>query len=181
MIGDVPVYVAREQVQYYGPDGRLVTESLRDYTRIVINRRFTSLDDFLTTWSAAEKKQAVITELEAQGVFFDELATELGKELDPFDLILHIAFGQKPLTRRERAQNVKKRNVFSKYGGTARQVLEALLDKYADAGIVDIEQGEVLKLSPLDRLGSPVELIQSFGGRPQYLQALAELERSLYQ
>ena len=181
VIGDVPVYVAREQVQYYGPDGRLVTESLRDYTRIVINRRFTSLDDFLTTWSAAEKKQAVITELEAQGVFFDELATELGKELDPFDLILHIAFGQKPLTRRERAQNVKKRNVFGKYGGTARQVLEALLDKYADAGIVDIEQGEVLKLSPLDRLGSPVELIQSFGGRPQYLQALAELERSLYQ
>ena len=181
VIGDVPVYVAREQVQYYGPDGRLVTESLRDYTRIVISRRFTSLDDFLTTWSAAEKKQAVIAELEAQGVFFDELATELGKDLDPFDLILHIAFGQKPLTRRERAQNVKKRNVFGKYGGTARQVLEALLDKYADAGIVDIEQGEVLKLSPLDRLGSPVELIQSFGGRPQYLQALAELERSLYQ
>ena len=181
VIGDVPVYVAREQVQYYGADGRLVTESLRDYTRIVISRRFTSLDDFLTTWSAAEKKQAVISELEAQGVFFDELAAELGKELDPFDLILHIAFGQKPLTRRERAQNVKKRNVFGKYGGTARQVLEALLDKYADAGIVDIEQGEVLKLSPLDRLGSPVELIQSFGGRPQYLQALAELERSLYQ
>ena len=114
-------------------------------------------------------------------VRFDDLAPELGKDLDPFDLILHIAFGQKPLTRRERAQNVKKRNVFGKYGGTARQVLEALLDKYADAGIVDIEQGEVLKLSPLDRLGSPVELIQSFGGRPQYLQALAELERSLYQ
>jgi type I restriction enzyme R subunit len=181
VIGDVPVYVAREQVQYYGADGRLVTESLRDYTRIVISRRFTSLDDFLTTWSAADKKQAVIAELEAQGVFFDELATELGKELDPFDLILHIAFGQKPLTRRERAQNVKKRNVFGKYGGTARQVLDALLDKYADAGIVDIEQGEVLKLAPLDQIGSPVELIQSFGGRPQYLQALAELERSLYQ
>jgi type I restriction enzyme R subunit len=181
VIGDVPVYVAREQVQYYGVDGKLVTESLRDYTRIVIGRRFTSLDDFLRTWSAAEKKQAVIAELEAQGVFFDELAQELGKDLDPFDLILHIAFGQKPLTRGERAMNVKKRNVFGKYGDTARKVLDALLDKYADAGIIDIEQGEVLRLSPLDRLGSPVELIQSFGGRLQYLQALAELERSLYQ
>ena len=181
VIGDVPVYVAREQVQYYGTDGKLVTESLRDYTRIVITRRFTSLDDFLQTWSAAEKKQAVIAELEAQGVFFDELAAEIGKDLDPFDLVLHIAFGQKPLTRRERALNVTKRNVFGKYAGTARQVLEALLDKYADEGIANIEQGEVLRLSPLDRLGSPVELIQSFGGRPQYLQALAELERSLYQ
>ena len=181
VIGDVPVYVAREQVQYYGPDGKLVTESLRDYTRIVVTRRFTGLDDFLQTWTAAEKKQAVIAELEAQGVFFDELAAEVGKDLDPFDLILHIAFGQKPLTRRERAQAVKKRDIFGKYGDTARKVLEALLDKYADAGIVDIEQGEVLKLSPLDRLGSPVELIQSFGGRPQYRQALAELERSLYQ
>ncbi|MBI5786431.1 MAG: DEAD/DEAH box helicase family protein [Rhodocyclales bacterium] len=181
VIGDVPVYVAREQVQYYGTDGKLVTESLRDYTRIVVGRRFTGLEDFLQTWSNAEKKQAVIAELEAQGVFFDELAAEVGKELDPFDLILHIAFGQKPLTRRERALNVKKRNVFGKYGDTARKVLEALLDKYADEGIANIEQGEVLRLSPLDRLGSPVELIQSFGGRPQYLAALAELERSLYQ
>jgi len=181
VIGDVPVYVAREQVQYYGADGKLVTESLRDYTRIVISRRFTGLDDFLQTWTAAERKQAVIAELEAQGVFFDELAAEVGKDLDPFDLILHIAFGQKPLTRRERAQALRKRNVFGKYGDTARQVLDALLDKYADQGIANIEQGEVLKLSPINQLGSPVELIQSFGGKPQYQQALTELERSLYQ
>lgn len=181
VIGDVPVYVAREQVQYYGVDGKLVTESLRDYTRIVISRRFTSLDDFLQTWTSAEKKQAVITELESQGVFFDELAAEVGKELDPFDLVLHIAFGQKPLTRRERALAVKKRNVFGKYGDTARKVLDALLDKYADEGIANIEQGEVLKLAPINQLGSPVELIQSFGGKPQYQQALTELERSLYQ
>jgi len=181
VIADVPVYVARQEVQYYGPDGKLVTESLRDYTRIVVGRRYTSLDAFLQAWNDADKKQAVIEELEAQGVFFDELAKETGRDLDPFDLVLHVAYGQKPLTRRERAEQVKKRDYFGKYGATARQVLEALLDKYADEGIANIEQAEVLRLSPLDRLGSPVELIQAFGGKAQYQQALRELERSLYQ
>lgn len=123
----------------------------------------------------------IIEELEEHGVLFDELAREVGKELDPFDLICHIAFGQKPLTRRERAERVKKRDVFGKYSDTARKVLQALLDKYADAGIENIEQPEVLKLTPLDQLGSPVEIIGAFGGRAQYQAALRELERALYQ
>jgi type I restriction enzyme R subunit len=181
VIDDVPVYVVNERVQYYGNDGKLITESLRDFTRIQINKRFTSLDNFLQTWNDADKKVAIIAELEEQGIFFDELAKETGKDVDPFDLICHIAFGQKPLTRRERANQVKKRDYFTKYGGTARKVLELLLDKYADEGIGNIEQMEVLRVAPLDQFGSPVEIIQAFGGKPQYQVALRELERSLYQ
>lgn len=181
VIDDVPVYVVNERIQYYGNDGKLITESLKDFTRIQINKRFTSLDNFLQTWNDADKKAAIIAELEEQGVFFDELAKETGKDIDPFDLICHIAFGQKPLTRRERAENVKKRDYFGKYGGTARKVLEVLLDKYADEGIGNIEQMEVLRVAPLDQFGSPVEIIQVFGGKPQYQAALRELERSLYQ
>jgi type I restriction enzyme R subunit len=181
VIDDVPVYVVNERIQYYGNDGKLITESLKDFTRIQINKRFTSLDNFLQTWNDADKKAAIIAELEEQGIFFDELAKETGKDVDPFDLICHIAFGQKPLTRRERADNVKKRDYFGKYGGTARKVLEVLLDKYADEGIGNIEQMEVLRVAPLDQFGSPVEIIQVFGGKPQYQAALRELERSLYQ
>lgn len=181
VIDDVPVYVVNERVQYYGNDGKLITESLKDFTRIQINKRFISLDNFLQTWNDADKKAAIIAELEEQGIFFDELAKETGKDVDPFDLICHIAFGQKPLTRRERANQVKKRDYFAKYGGTARKVLELLLDKYADEGIGNIEQMEVLRVAPLDQFGSPVEIIQAFGGKPQYQAALRELERSLYQ
>ncbi|OJB33243.1 restriction endonuclease [Burkholderia ubonensis] len=181
VVDEVPVYVVNERVQYLGPDGKLITESLRDFTRIQIGKRFVSLDAFLQAWSEADRKQAIIEELEEHGILFDELAREVGKGLDPFDLICHIAFGQKPLTRRERAERVKKRDVFGKYSDTARKVLQALLDKYADAGIENIEQPEVLKLTPLDQLGSPVEIISAFGGRAQYQAALRELEHALYQ
>jgi type I restriction enzyme R subunit len=181
VIDEVPVYVANERVQYLGPDGKLITESLRDFTRIQIGKRFVSLDAFLQAWNDADKKQAIVAELEEQGILFDELANEAGKDLDPFDLVCHIAFGQKPLTRRERAENVRKRDYFGKYGDTARQVLQALLEKYADEGIENIERTEVLRLAPLDQLGSPVELVQAFGGRPQYQAAIRELERALYQ
>ncbi|VWB81514.1 EcoEI R domain-containing protein [Burkholderia lata] len=181
VVDEVPVYVVNERVQYLGPDGKLITESLRDFTRIQIGKRFVSLDAFLQAWSEADRKQAIISELEEHGILFDELAREVGKELDPFDLICHIAFGQKPLTRRERAERVKKRDAFGKYSDTARKVLQALLDKYADDGIENIEQPEVLKLTPLDQLGSPVEIISAFGGRAQYQAALRELERALYQ
>lgn len=181
VIDGVPVSVVNERVQYLGPDGKLITESLRDFTRIQIGKRFVSLDAFLQAWNDADKKHAIVAELEEQGVLFDELAKEAGKDLDPFDLVCHIAFGQKPLTRRERAENVRKRDYFAKYGGTARHVLQALLEKYADEGIENIERPEVLRLAPLDQLGSPVELVQAFGGRSQYQAAIRELERSLYQ
>ncbi|MFL9977339.1 EcoAI/FtnUII family type I restriction enzme subunit R [Paraburkholderia graminis] len=181
LINDVPVYVANERVQFMGPDGKLITESLKDYTRIQLTKRFVSLDAFLQTWTDADKKQAIVETLETQGVFFDELAKETGKDLDPFDLVCHIAFGQKPLTRRERADNVKKKNYFAQYGDTARKVLDMLLDKYADEGIANIEQTEVLRTPDFAPLGSPVELIMSFGGKPQYQAALRKLELALYQ
>jgi type I restriction enzyme R subunit len=178
--GSVNVAVARERVQFLDADGRLVTESLRDYTRINLARAYDSLDAFLQAWNAAERKAVLIDELEQRGVFLEALADEVGKDLDTFDLLLHVAYDQPPLTRRERAQRVKKRNVFTQYGPVARQVLEALLDKYADEGITTIESDAVLRLQPLAGLGSPVELVRAFGGRPQYLQALRALGQAIY-
>jgi type I restriction enzyme R subunit len=180
-VNDVPVFVLNERVQYYGPDGKLITESLRDYTKKSVLRAFASLDDFLARWKEAEKKQAIIDELQEKGIFFEALAEEVGKELDPFDLICHVVFGQKPLTRKERAGNVRKQNYFTEYGETARTVLDALLDKYADEGIRNVEHMDVLKITPFDRFGSPVEIIKSFGGKEKYTAALRELESHLYE
>ena len=177
---NVTVAVARERVQYLNADGKLITESLRDYTRINLLKKYDSLDQFLQTWQQADRKAALLAELESEGVLLDALAAEVDKDLDPFDLLLHVAYDQPPLTRRERAQRVKKRNVFTQYGPVARKVLDALLDKYADEGIATIESNEVFKLQPFTDLGSPVELVRSFGGRPQYLSALQTLERELY-
>lgn len=177
---NITVAVARERVQYLNAEGKLITESLRDYTRINVRKQYDSLDQFLQAWQQADRKAALLQELEAQGVLLDALADEVGKDLDPFDLLLHVAYDQPPLTRRERARSVKKRNVFTQYGPVARKVLEALLDKYADEGIVTIESNEVFKIQPFTDLGSPSELVRSFGGRPQYLSALQTLERELY-
>lgn len=180
VVDDVAVQVVSERVQYYDNDGKLITESLKDYTRKAILGEFASLDAFLQRWTTAEQKQAVLTELEQQGVFFNELAEQVGKDLDPFDLVCHVAFDQPPLTRRERADNVKKRNYFAKYGEQARAVLEALLDKYADEGIGTIETVNVLKVQPLDKFGTPIEIVRLFGGKDQYEKALRELESALY-
>lgn len=180
VVNDVPVYVVAERVQYYGADGRLITESLRDYTRTAVRRQFASLDAFLTRWGKAEQKHAIIAELEEQGVLLHELAEQVGKEFDPFDLVAHVAFDQPPLTRRERAEQVRKRDYFARYGEQARAVLDTLLEKYADAGIEPIESVEVLKVQPFDRLGSPMELITRFGGKAAYLEAVRELREQLY-
>ena len=179
-VHDVPVDVVAERVQYYGKDGKLITESLNDYTRKAVNRNFASLNDFLRKWTSADRKQAIVEELENEGILLEALAEEVGQDFDPFDLIAHVAFGQKPLTRRERAENVKKRNYFVKYGEKARAVLEALLDKYADEGLTNLEDPKVLKVQPFDKYGTPVEIIQSFGGREQYFQAVKDLEQQLY-
>lgn len=181
---NVTVTVARERVQYLNAQGKLITESLRDYTRINLLKKYDSLDQFLQAWQQADRKAALLQELEAQGVLLDALADEVAHmgmvDLDPFDLLLHVAYDQPPLTRSERARRVQKRNVFTQYGPVARKVLEALLDKYADEGIATIESNEVFKLQPFTDLGSPVELVRSFGGRPQYLSALQTLQRELY-
>jgi type I restriction enzyme, R subunit len=160
--------------------GKLVTESLRDFTKKALRKRFASLDDFLKRWKAAERKQAVLDELAAEGLPLDPVAEEVGKDLDPFDLICHVAFDRKPLTRRERAENVKKRDVFTKYGPQARAVLDALLAKYADEGVLNLDDTNVLKIPPLNTLGTPVQLIKAFGGKDG-LQAVHELQSAIYQ
>jgi len=171
-------------VQYLSADGKLITESLRDYTRINLAKQYDSLDKFLQAWNDADRKAALVEELERQGVLIEALAEEVANtglnDLDPFDLLLHVAYNMPPLTRRERANRVKKRNAFTQYGPVARKVIDALIDKYADEGIATIESNEVLKVQPFTDLGSPVELIKSFGGRSQYLGALQTLERELY-
>lgn len=179
-VHDVPVYVVSERVQYYGKDGKLITESLRDYTRKTLKKEFASLDDFLRRWDSASKKQAIIQELEELGVLFEPLADEVGKDFGPFDLICHVAYGQPPLTRKERAENVKKRNYFAKYEEKARLVLESLLDKYADEGVENMEDINVLKLQPINEHGTPIEIIKSFGGKEKYFEALKELEDQIY-
>ncbi len=177
----VEVTVLKERVQYMGDDGKIITESLRDYTRKSILRNYASLDQFLVTWKQADKKKAIIDSLEEEGVLFSALNEEVGSEFDPFDLICHVAYEQKPLTRRERAENVKKRDYFTKYGELARRVVDALLEKYAFTGITSVESLEILKVDPLTSLGTPVEIVGYFGGKPGYLAALKELETALYQ
>jgi len=184
VVANVEVKVAAERVQYFDANGKLITESLKDYTRNALAKEFASLDDFLRHWGKAEKKQTIIDELANQGVFFEALAEEVdkqsGKDFDPFDLLCHVAWDQPPLTRKERAEQVKKRHYFAKYGDQAQKVLEALLDKYADEGVAAIEETQVLTISPFNRLGTPIELIRAFGGKTQYQQAVNELEQELY-
>jgi len=184
VIDKLPVSVVAERVLYYGSDGKLITESLRDYTRQRVLRQFASLDDFLRRWSDAQQKKAIIDELASQGVLWEELAGEvekkLGQPLDPFDLICHVAFDQPPLSRRERAEGVRKRNYFARYQGKARQVLEGLLDKYADTGVEHIEDIRILQLDPFRTLGAPVELVAAFGGKTNYQRAIQDLESQLY-
>lgn len=180
VVDDVPVYVVAERVQYYGKDGKLITESLREYARNAVREEFATLGDFLRSWSETDRKQALVDELADRGVFFEELAKDVGRDVSPFDIVCHVAFDQPPLTRRERANNVRKRNYFARYGEAARAVLEALLEKYADEGVDDIEDIQVLKVQPLTRFGTPVEIVRQFGGREGYLRAVRELEATLY-
>ncbi len=180
-VSGVDVRILSERVEYLGEDGQMVTESYKDYSRKNIRKEFESLDEFLTKWNTAKKKAAIIEELAEYGIELPKLAQEVGKDYGDFDLICHIAFDQPPLTRKERANNVKKRNYFTKYGEQARAVLEALLEKYADEGITTIESPKVLKLKPFDKMGTPVEIINDvFGGKANYEEALQELEEELF-
>ena len=179
-VDGVSASIITERVQYLDEHGKLVTESLRNFTKRALRRRFASLDDFLRRWNEAERKQAIIDEMEAEGLQLTVLVEELGRNLDPFDLICHVAFDAKPLTRRERAENVKKRNVFARYGEKARTVLSALLDKYADEGVFNLDDANVLRIPPIDQLGTPVELVRAFGGRRRFERAVHDLQSALY-
>ena len=180
-VDNVPVDVVAERVQYYGADGNLITESLHDYTRKNVIRQYATLDAFLNSWTKAEQKTVILKELEERGVFFDALEDEVGKGFDPFDLICHVVFGQPPLSRRDRAAKVKKTSYFTKYGEQAKRVLDALLEKYSDGGIADIESMEVLRVDPFIQIGTPMEIVNTiFGGKDNYLAAVRRLENCLY-
>ena len=180
VVANVEVKVAAERVQYFDANGKLITESLKDYTRKAIAKDFASLDDFLKCWSSADKKQAIVDELAQEGIFFEALADEIGRDCDPFDLLCHIVWDMPPLTRKERADRVKKRNYFTEYGEQAKRVLDALLDKYADEGVAQIEENQVLTVVPFSQIGTPIEIIRAFGGSDNYQRAVRELKRSLY-
>ena len=181
VVNDVPVTVVAERVQYMAADGKLITESLEDYTKKNVTRQYATLNAFLTSWTKAEQKTAILEELEEQGVLFEALQEQVGKDYDPFDLICHVVFGQPPMSRRERAAKVRKANYFTKYGEQARKVLDALLSKYSDGGIGDIESMEVLRVDPFTTFGTPLEIVNTiFGGSANYLAAVRRLEQCLY-
>lgn len=180
-ISGVPARIIAERIEYIGEDGQLITESYKDFTRKKIHSEFESLDVFLQQWHDAKKKQVLIEELEEHGIVFENLAEEIGKDYGIFDLICHIAYDQPPLTRKERAENVKKRNYFTRYGEKAQAVLNALLDKYADTDIKTIENAKVLRNKPFDDIGTPIEIInEAFGSKAKYEQAIQDLEEQLF-
>lgn len=176
---DVSVLVSREM--YFDQHGKPITVSLKDHTKEIITNSYASLDDFLKKWNSTNRKEAIIAELQEQGILVEALYDAVNKQVDLFDLICHVAYDQPPLTRKERANNVKKRNYFTKYGDQAKKVLEALLDKYADEGITNIESMEVLRVNPFDEFGSAYEIVDGiFGGKKKYQEAIKELENELY-
>lgn len=180
-VDGVGASIVAERVEYLDEHGKLVTESLRDFTRKALKKRFTSLNDFLTRWNAADRKSAIVEELAAEGLSLDVIGEELGRnDLDPFDLICHVAFDRKPLTRRQRAERVKKLDVFAKYGHQARAVLDALLEKYADEGVLNLDDANVLRVAPFTALGTPIELVRAFGGKEKFEEAAKELQSALY-
>ncbi|NNH33406.1 DEAD/DEAH box helicase family protein, partial [Rhizobium sp. SEMIA 4085] len=180
-VDGISARVIAERVEYLDANGKLVTESLRDFTKAALLRHFASLDDFLRRWKSEERKDALVKELAAEGLPLDMIARELGIDLDPFDLVCHIAFDRKPLTRQERADNVKKRDVFGRYEGKARAVLDALLTKYADDGVFSLDRTEVLRVPPINSLGTPVELVKAFGGRDEFRRAVLAMSEALYE
>lgn len=180
VVDGVSVKVLGERVEYLDEAGKLVTESLRDFTRKSLRKRFASLDQFLSVWSHAERKRAVLDELAEEGLTHEVLLEAAGVDLDPFDLVCHVAFDRPPLTRAERVANVRKRDVFGRHGESARKVLEALLEKYADEGVVDLEDLQILSIAPFTSMGTPVQLIKAFGSRDDFERAVHEVQTALY-
>ena len=176
------VHIAGKMVSIYDVGGKLLSqESITDYTRLNIRGRYASLDNFILRWTAEEKKAEIRDQLKSMGIDLEAMKAEEGMtDVDDFDFICHVAFDQKPLTRHERANNVKKRDFLSRYGGVARQVLEALLEKYMNSGIYEVENLGILQLDPFRKFGKPAKIADSFGGKEGYLKAVKELEEELY-
>lgn len=179
-VNGVDVSVLHVRTQHLDANGKLITESLKDYTKKSILAEFRSLDEFLAKWNSTTKKKAIVKELESHGIILENLVTEVKKDLDVFDLVCHIAWDMPPLTRSERADRVKKRNYFTKYGDKARVIINALLDKYAEEGIENIEDLSVFRVEPFSQFGTPIEILKIFGGRDKYMHLVEELEKELY-
>lgn len=180
-VKDVEVKVLSERIQYIDKDGKLITESLIDYTKKNILGQYASLDVFLKKWNEAEKKQAIVDELREEGVLLDAVREETGQtEIDDFDLILHLAYDKTPLTRMERIKNVQKRGYLYKYSELARKVLGTLMDKYTSDGLKEIEETKVLQLHEFQQFGSPIKIVKAFGGKAAYEQAVKELEDEIF-
>lgn len=173
--------IIAERVEYLNSSGKLVTESLKDFTRRRIRKEFADLDAFLRRWTETEKKQAIVDALAEEGVILNALKDEAGVDLDPFDLIVHVAFDQPPLTRAERAANVKKRDIYTRYGDEARAVIDALLAKYSDDGVIDLNDTKILQLKPFDEMGTVIQLVKRFGGKPGFEKAVSEIQGALYE
>lgn len=179
-VDGVGATILKERVEYLDAEGKLITESLRDFTRKHLMRRYASMDDFLRRWNAEDRKKVIIEELAEEGLDLNLIGDELGENLDPFDLVCHVAFDAKPLTRKERADSVKKKDVFNRYGEQARVVLDALLEKYADEGVFDLDDTKILQITPFSNMGTPIELMKVFGKKPDYLRAVQDLQNALY-
>ena len=180
-VKDVKVEVLSERVQYVDKDGKLITESLIDYTRKNILGQYARLDAFLKKWNEAQKKQAIVDELREEGVLLDAVREEIGQtDIDDFDLILHLAYDKVPLTRIERINNVKKRGYLYKYSQLAQKVLGTLMDKYASDGLKEIEETKILQLTEFQQFGSPMKIVKEFGGKAAYEKAVNELEDEIF-
>jgi type I restriction enzyme, R subunit len=179
-VANVPTKILRERTQFIGGDGKLATESVKDFTRKTVCKKYALVDDFLNTWTKAAQKRAIVRELEEQGIPLDALQDAVGRDYDPFDLVCHVAYDQPPLTRKERADNVRKRNYFTRYGDKTRAVMEAILNQYSNQGIEAIESPDALRIFPFTQIGTPVEIINAFGGRNQFQAALRDLENQIY-
>ena len=180
VVNGIDVRVLMERTITFDHRGKPVTKKLTTHTGEQVRERYRTLEEFLQHWNQPNRKTEIIEQLREHGVLIDELRDAVGTDVDVFDLLCHVAYDQPPLTRHERANRVKKRNYFGKYGETARAVLEALLDKYATEGIEDLENIRVLKIDPFTQIGSPLEIVQLFGGRTDYQQAVRELESEIY-
>jgi type I restriction enzyme R subunit len=179
-VNDVEVKVISERVQYYDKDGKLITESLRDYTKRNILDSFATLESFLYKWNATERKEAIVEELKNHGVLLEALRELSGnKDLDDFDLICHFAYDKKPLTKAERANNVRKKGYLYKHSEMAQNVIDALLDKYTENGIMALDS-KILTNDPFSKIGSPAKIAKLFGGKPQFEHFLHELRTQLY-
>ena len=187
-LDDVPVQIIAERVQYYATNGQLITKSFADFSRENLQKHYQTRDAFLRHWGNVKRKEELLLELMQQGVMLDELAAQLGDEYDPFDLIGHVAFDQPLLTRQERAHKVKQHDLYTTSRPAAQRVLDVLLKKYAQEGIGVIEQAadrkqarQMLRVKPFEQLGSPQQIVRTFGGIKKYVAAVQKIKQKLYQ